>query len=248
MTLISDNGPPFKSEDFKAFSVEWDFHHVTSSPYHAKSNGRAENAVKTCRSLLIKARADKRDPLLALLEWRNTPSEGMNASPVQLLYRRRTRTRLPVTKSLLVPQVISDVPEKVKFRKQKQKCYYNRHSHELPTLHDGDAVRMRLPEENEWSLGRVIGEEGPRSFRVDVNGKHYRRNHRCLRASPKEVEPTVAIQDLTEPGSEPEETISANLSLSTMPVSVDVPESSTASRPVRERRSPGWLKDYEFEH
>ena len=104
MTLISDNGPPFNSEDFKAFSAEWDFRHVTSSPYHPQSNGRAENAVKTCKSLLIKARADKRDPLLALLEWRNTPSEGMNASPAQLLYGRRTRTRLPVTKSLLVPQ------------------------------------------------------------------------------------------------------------------------------------------------
>ena len=248
MTLISDNGPPFNSEDFKAFSVEWDFHHVTSSPYHAQSNGRAENAVKTCKSLLIKARADKRDPLLALLEWRNTPSEGMNASPVQLLYGRRTRTRLPVTKSLLVPQVISDVPEMIKFRKQKQKFYYDRHSHELPALHDGDAVRMRLPGENEWSLGRVIGEEGPRSFRVNVNGKHYRRNRRWLRATPEEVEPTVTIQDLTEPGSEPEGTISADVSLPTMPASVEVPESSTASRPVRERRPPAWLKDYECEH
>jgi len=82
VTIISDNGPPFNSEDFKIFSKEWDFY-VTSSPYHAQSNGCVENAVKTCKSLLTKARADKRDPLLALLEWRNTPTEGMNASPVQ---------------------------------------------------------------------------------------------------------------------------------------------------------------------
>ena len=134
MTLISDNGPPFNSEDFKAFSAEWDFHHVTSSPYHPQSNGSAENAVKTCKSLLIKARADKRDPLLVWLEWRNTPSEGMNASPVQLLYGRQTHTRLSVTKLLLVSQVICDVSEKVKSKKQKQKFYYDRHSHELPTL------------------------------------------------------------------------------------------------------------------
>ena len=166
----------------------------------------------------------------------------MNASPVQLMYGQRTRTRLAVTKSLLVPQVISDVPEKIKFRKQKQKFYYDRHSHELPKLHDGDAVRMRLPGENEWSLGRVIGKEGPRSFWVDLNGKHDRRNRRWLRATPEEVEPTITIQDLTEPGSEPEETISADLSLPTMPVSE---ESSTAIRPVRERRPPAWLKDYE---
>ena len=63
MTLIGDNGPPFNSKHFKAFSAEWDFHHVTSSPYHPQSNGRTENAVKTCKSLLIKARADKRDPV-----------------------------------------------------------------------------------------------------------------------------------------------------------------------------------------
>ena len=48
-TVISDNGPPFNSEDFKSFSKEWDFHHITSSPYHAQSNGRVENAVKTCK-------------------------------------------------------------------------------------------------------------------------------------------------------------------------------------------------------
>ena len=87
------------------------------SPHHIKplsrtKNGRVENAVKTCKSLLTKARADKRDPLLALLEWRNTPTEGMNASPVQLLYGRRTRTRLPVAKQLLTPQVILMSPKR----------------------------------------------------------------------------------------------------------------------------------------
>jgi len=61
---------------------------------------------------------------------------------------------------LLTSEVITDVPEKIKIRKQKQKHYYDRHSHELPKLHDGDAIRMRLPREKEWSLGRVIGEEG----------------------------------------------------------------------------------------
>ena len=59
--------------------------------------------------------------------------------------------------------------------------------------------------------------EGPRSFWVDVNGKHYRRNCKWLRATPEEVEPTVTIQDLTE-RSEPGESSSADVSLPTMPV------------------------------
>ena len=83
---------------------------------------------------------------------------------------------------------------------------------------------------------------------MDVNGKHYRRNRRWLRATTEEGESTVTIQDLTEASSEPEETTSAYLSLRTMPVSAEVPESSTASRPMRERRPPAWLKDYECEH
>ena len=52
-------------------------------------------------------------------------------------------------------------------------------------MHDGDAVRMRLPGENEWSLGRVFGEEGHRSYLVDLKGKHYRRNRKLLTAIPE---------------------------------------------------------------
>ena len=45
----------------------------TSSPHYPQSNGRAENAVKTCKSLLKKAKASGEDPLLALLDWRTDP-------------------------------------------------------------------------------------------------------------------------------------------------------------------------------
>ena len=245
VTLISDNGPPFNSEDFQTFSKEWDFHHVTSSPYHTQSNSRVENAVKTCKSLLTKARADKRVPLLALLEWRNTPTEGMNASPVQLLYGRRTRTRLPVAKQLLTPQVITDVPEKIKIRKQKQKYYYDRHSHELPKFLDGDAIRMRLPCEKEWSLGRVIGEEGTRSYLVKVNGKHYRRNRKWLRATPEELPESVETNlAMTDP-MELVESSPAEPPQAMIPSSPVVSGSHTEGRPVRDRRPPVWLRDYE---
>ena len=60
-----------------------------------------------------KSRADKHGPFLVFCEWCNTPSEGMNVSPIQLLYGQRICTRLPVAKSLLVPQMLSIVLEKV---------------------------------------------------------------------------------------------------------------------------------------
>ena len=71
-TFRSDNGPPFSSSDFKTFSQEWDFEHITSSPYHARSNGKVEKAVNTAKRILKKAKFDHKDPYLALLDWRNT--------------------------------------------------------------------------------------------------------------------------------------------------------------------------------
>ena len=174
VTVISDNRPPFNSGDFESFRKEWDFHHITSSPRHPQSNGCVENAVKSCKSFLMKARADKRDPLLALLEWRNTPTEGMHASPSQLLYGRRTRTRIPVVKTLLEPRVITNVPKMIEMRKQKQKQCYDQHTHELPKLDNGDAIRMRLPS----------------AFSFSLNGKQYRQNRRWLRATPETLEPS----------------------------------------------------------
>ena len=101
----SDNGPQFASTSFEKFAREWEFKHITSSLYYAQSNGKVENSVKTAKKILKKAQADKRDPYLALLAWRNTPTEGLNSSPVQRLMGRRTRTPLPTSANLLKPKL-----------------------------------------------------------------------------------------------------------------------------------------------
>ena len=101
--LITDNGPEFNNQEFKNFSSKWQFEHRTSSPRYPQSNGKVENAVKTCKGLLMKAKEDKKDPLLAILDWRNTPSEGFSTSPAQRLMGRRTRTLLPTADKLLRP-------------------------------------------------------------------------------------------------------------------------------------------------
>lgn len=99
--LITDNGSQFAPSAFNAFAREWQFGHRTSSPRYPQSNGRAENAVKTCKNLMKKAKADGGDPLLALLDWRNTPTKRIGSSPAQRLMGRRTRTLLPTHTKLL---------------------------------------------------------------------------------------------------------------------------------------------------
>lgn len=90
--VITDNGPQFACEPFRSFARQWGFVHVTSSPQHPQSNGKAESAVKIVKSLCKRAKLDGSDPWLAILHWRNMPTEGLDSSPAQRLMSRRLRT------------------------------------------------------------------------------------------------------------------------------------------------------------
>ena len=94
--LVSNNGPQFTSNEFAEFGKQWEFQHVTSSPYHPKSNGKAESAIKVVKGLFKKALKDNKDPWLSLLDYRNTPTAGMQSSPVKRLMPRRTKTLVPI--------------------------------------------------------------------------------------------------------------------------------------------------------
>ena len=52
--VMSDNGPQYACEAFEEFAREYHFRHITSSPKYPQSNGEAERAVKTVKSLLKK--------------------------------------------------------------------------------------------------------------------------------------------------------------------------------------------------
>ena len=67
--LRSDNGPQYASAEFTHFAKEWGFRHTTSSPRFPQSNGEAERAVETTKSLLKK----EKDPTKGLLAYRSTP-------------------------------------------------------------------------------------------------------------------------------------------------------------------------------
>ena len=183
--VVSDNGPQFSSYEFKEFALKWEFKHVTSSPGYAQSNGKAEQAVKTCKRLLEKA-SGTGDVYLALLDFRNTPTQGINSSPAQRLMSRRTRTLMPVKKSLLKPKVISErTSEQLLKQKDRQKRYYDRNARDLPPLRTGDTVRIAPSQGHpEWRKGVIQADHGIRSYDVKVEGGPvYRRNRRDIRPS-----------------------------------------------------------------
>ena len=183
--LMSDNGPPFNSYEFQQFASNYDMEHVTSSPHYPQSNGKVENAIKTAKSLLKKSKAARSDIYLALLEWRNTPSEGLQSSPAQRMFGRRTRTLIPTTSELLKPKIVEDVPGKLFKRKQLQAKYYNISAKELPPLNNGEVVRVKPTDRSgRWYKARVEKQVDVRSYDVrNEDGRVFRRNRKHLRSS-----------------------------------------------------------------
>ena len=171
--------------------------HVTSSPRYPQSNGKVENAVRTIKRLFTKCQHANQSEFQALLDWRNTPTEGIGSSPAQRFLGRRCRTLLPLTEEMLKPEYDTSADYRALSRKRaKQAFYYNRQARDLPPISVGETVRIRLPGEKQWTSGRCMGKHGPWSYIVRVGEAEYRRNRRHLcrsGAQPSEESETLQM-------------------------------------------------------
>ena len=228
--LVSDNGPPFSSTEFNAFSNQYGFEHVTSSPGYPQSNGKVENAVKVSKNLMRKAIESKSDPHLALLAWRNTPSEGLGTSPAQRIFGRRTKTLLPTSSRLLKPKIPEDVDQKPKLQKAKQNVNYNQGARELDDLHPGDIVRLQplgsIGKDKQWAQARVEAKVDIRSYQVRTeDGRVFRRNRKHLRRTREQLE-RATVHPQQEAGMNPIENTPA------------APQNNAPTPPVEEQPVP----------
>ena len=160
IALISDNGPNFTSVEFTDFTHDWDIQHVTSSPHHAKANGKVESAVKIMKSIISKANKQGTLVWKAILEWRNSPTPSQGSSPVQHLMSRRTRSFLPCKESLYEPEVQSAVTAQVMRKRQLAKHYHDQSAKQLPrssnwTTSPSQGTSSTTPQRLEaWSYSR----------------------------------------------------------------------------------------------
>lgn len=193
--LISDNGPPYNSQEFKKFANEWGFQHVTTSPYYAQANGKVERAVQTVKKLLKKCMQSGNDFQLSLLNYRNTPREGLD-SPAQLLMSRRLNCKLPVHPALLIPKTSgTDQHKRMVDKQTKAKMYYDKKGRNLQSLNPGDDVVM-IQGKNRSRAKVIRKADTPRSYIVKNKlGIQYRRNRRHLVQCEPPAEP---LNDSTE--------------------------------------------------
>jgi hypothetical protein len=190
--VISDNNP-FNSAEFKEFAAEWEFQHITSSPNYPQSNGRAENAVKTAKRLIQKAVEAGTDPLLAILDWRNTPTESSNKAPVEIMFGRLTRTRLPMTNIKLHASSAQHAQRTLHQSKERQASYYNRGTREREQLQPGQTVRVKFSD-NDWRKAEIINSLPNRAYEIRLpDGTIRQRTSRHVRRSSEP--PIINIPD-----------------------------------------------------
>ena len=246
-TLVTDNGPQFASAEFRKFANEWSLKHQTSSPHYPQANGKAENGVQTVKRLFLKCKESGQSEFLALLDWRNTPSEGMDSSPAQRLLGRRCRTLLPTSEALLKPRFeVKEDQMALQKRKEKQKRYFDRTARSLTPLSTGERIQMKLPGQDTWSSGVCVREAAPRSYWVKVNEREYRRNRRDIIQLPDQNSPEESDKD-ENPASVQEEEQSEK-SCSSEQNKVTKTATQPIRRSTRETRRPSHLvNDYETE-
>ncbi len=252
-TLISDNGPQFTSAEFLAFAADYDFIHITSSPYFSQSNGEAERAVKTVKTLLLK----NHDPHRALLAYRVTPLL-QGPSPAEMLMGRKLRSPLPQAKSQFKPRWPNRRAFKEKNERLKitQTLNFNRRHKATarPELKPGQAVWISKSQRPATVLGKA---NTPRSYIVQAGTEELRRNRAHLLAQPE-----FSVPAPETPVSQRETTIvQPELSFEVPETAVprreveveQVPETKCMERANTEKRGeptrrqvkqPKWLRDY----
>ena len=190
--FVSDNAAQFTSQEFQDFARDWDFEHRTPSPLYPQSNGLAEKAVQIAKKILTKAKEDRRNPLLALLEYRCTPVDGMK-SQAEILYGPQLRSILPSTSQHL-QQTETDLQQIIQRRQtmqDRQKRYYDRQAKPLQPLNVRDPVYLQS--NNKWQPGTIVDvADTPRSYIVKTqDGGTYRRNRRFIRKDADNTTPPV---------------------------------------------------------
>lgn len=169
--VVSDNGPPFFSTEFKQFLSTNGIEQIFSAPYHPASNGAAENAVKICKRNIKKAIKSKTDIHASLcrflLAYRNTPHYTTGESPAKMCIGRNLRMRLDCLK-----------PDQKQLVKARQKQAEKSAGGTVRQFTSGDEVWFRdYRGYDKWTAGTVVERTGSTDYKVrSINGTEEHRH------------------------------------------------------------------------
>ncbi|UYV68199.1 hypothetical protein LAZ67_5003368 [Cordylochernes scorpioides] len=167
-TMMSDNGPPFRSEIMTDFCIKWGIKQLFSSPHLHRSNGLAERSIQTIKNQLIKCRDEGSDPYLAILAYRNTPKNDM-PSPAQLCLSRSLRCQIPRITPLYRPYQTNwrSIENAKRKRQISMKEHYDRNSKSYPKVNIGEDAWCQMHPKETWTPVKISAQaNSPQSFEV----------------------------------------------------------------------------------
>lgn len=130
--------------------------------------------------MLKKAKFCNQDLYLVLLEYRNTPIDGIY-SPAELLLGRKIKGLLPIKHNKIDH---NRYKKSVSVRKNREQFYYNRHAKPLNDLHTGENIYVQF--NNKWEQGKILNKcNRPRSYKIQLEkGTVIERNRKCISLNP----------------------------------------------------------------
>ncbi|UYV64811.1 K02A2.6-like [Cordylochernes scorpioides] len=183
-TMMSDNGPPFRSEIMTDFCIRWGIKQLFSSPHLHRSNGLAERNIQTIKNQLIKCRDEGSDPYLAILAYRNTPKNDL-PSPAQLCLSRSLRCQIPRITPLYRPYQTNwrSIENAKRKRRSSMKEHYDRNSKSYPKVNVGEDAWCQMHPRETWTPVKISAlADSPQSFEVVTpSGNRLIRNQQFIR-------------------------------------------------------------------
>ena len=97
--ILTDNGPPFHSKEFKMYLEQNNVSHQFSTPYWPQGNAEAERFMRTLGKVLTIGKLMHTDLETALhqylFQYRITPHSTTKVPPAELIFNRKIRSKIP---------------------------------------------------------------------------------------------------------------------------------------------------------
>ena len=97
--IVTDNGPPYQSHEWREFAKEYGFKYRPVTPLHPEANGQVERfnrvLVKTIHAAIAEGKDPKVEVRRRVLNYRNTPHYTTGVAPSELVLGRLIRTKMP---------------------------------------------------------------------------------------------------------------------------------------------------------
>ncbi|KAK3743001.1 hypothetical protein QZH41_007219 [Actinostola sp. cb2023] len=162
VTLRTDNGPQFVSEQFESYLAENGISHKTSTPLLPQANGEVERQNRSILKILKIAHSEKKDMQAELrkflMAYRTTQHSSTGSTPAKLLFNREMKSKLPQLGDSPSTHMHTEARDKDSETKQKRADYTDaKRGAKENDIAPGD--RVLLKQRKEKKLSTTFGDE-----------------------------------------------------------------------------------------